>query len=58
MTISIPMLMLVLAFGPLNWSFPWWLWAIAIVELSISSLFKAVGTAIAAKAKLVIKETK
>lgn len=58
MTISIPMLMLILAYSPLNFTFPWWLWAIAILEFSVSNLFKAVGTAIAAKAKLVIKESK
>jgi hypothetical protein len=23
--------MAVLAFGPLQWTFPWWLWALALV---------------------------
>jgi hypothetical protein len=40
MTISIPMVLLILAFGPLGWSFPWWLWAIAIFDLSLSTTVK------------------
>lgn len=24
--------MLILAFGPLDWEFPWWIWLIAIVD--------------------------
>lgn len=25
--------MLVLAFGPLDWPFPWWLWILALLEV-------------------------
>lgn len=25
---------LVLGYGPLNWSFPWWVWCLAILEAS------------------------
>lgn len=27
--------MLILAFGPLDWSFPWWLWGVAVVYTAI-----------------------
>lgn len=40
MTISIPMVLFILAFGPLNWSFPWWIWVIAIFGESLSTLLK------------------
>ena len=42
MTISIPMVLFILAFGPLNWTFPWWLWTIAIVGKSLEALLKVI----------------
>ena len=40
MKISIPMIFLILAYGPLNWSFPWWLWTIAIIDFGFATLFQ------------------
>lgn len=28
--------LLVLGFGPLAWSFPWWVWALAILDALIA----------------------
>jgi hypothetical protein len=30
--------MLILAYGPLNWTFPWWLWTLALVGPVIITL--------------------
>lgn len=30
--------LLILAFGPLDWSFPWWVWALALMSSSGDSL--------------------
>lgn len=35
--------LLILAYGPLNWSFPWWVWLIAFFTEGVSGSVKTRG---------------